>query len=124
MAHLTETAHEGEFLVSEASGTRSRENITLLQTPTAVPGSVIGQTIADPTVWATVDSGATTGAAGILVSDPGVLAVPPAEVTAVAIVRDAEVNADEVDYGLLAAPDIATAQAALLALGIILRDSV
>lgn len=123
MSTLHEGIHPGEFMVSEANGTRSRENITLTQTPTAVPGAIIGPT-AVPDVWITFDSGLAVSVGGVLVTDGVPTGLIPADIPAVAIVRDAEVNEDELDWGVLIPADIVIARAALLAAGIIIRPAV
>ena len=43
MATLTETQHAGEFIISEASGTRSRETITVLSGQDLSAGAVVGK---------------------------------------------------------------------------------
>ncbi len=43
MTELTETLGAGGFIVSEAAGTRSREQVTLLSGQVAVAGSVLGK---------------------------------------------------------------------------------
>ena len=41
MPTLTETLHTGEFIVSEANGTRSREQVTLAAAAAALPGGQV-----------------------------------------------------------------------------------
>ena len=54
MAALTETFHAGGFLVSEANGSRSREQITVLSGQDLLAGTVLGKTITGTAVAAAV----------------------------------------------------------------------
>lgn len=58
---LTETAHPGEFLLSEAPGALSRENIVIAASQTLESGTVLGQ----------ISVGAVTVSAGAAVSGTG-----------------------------------------------------
>ena len=89
---VTETTRAGEFLVSEANGKRSRETIVLTGGP-YVAGQVLGVITASGkyTVYAPAAVDGTETAAGVLwASADGSVA----DVSAVAIVRDAEVSTD------------------------------
>lgn len=99
MAVQTETyPHNEGFLVSEANGSRSRENVTLAASVAAAlqAGTVLA-TQSDGT-YVQLDVAATDGsevASAILLQDFEVTSVD----TAVAvIVRDAEVHSDELIY--------------------------
>ncbi|MEM9761956.1 MAG: head decoration protein [Pseudomonadota bacterium] len=72
MATKTETAHRGEFIVSEANGTRSRETVTVLSgTPALTPGEVLGLVTASDK-YTVYDNGASDGseAAAAVLVDP------------------------------------------------------
>jgi len=116
-----EPARTGEFLLSEAEGTRSRERVTVAQGHTLQPGTVLG-VIAATGEYAPFDPTATDGtetAAGVLydaVDSTGGI------VTAVALVRDAEIK----DANLIWPTGITDAQkaaaaASLRGAGLILR---
>jgi hypothetical protein len=92
MATLTEARRTGEFIISEANGTRSREEITLAAAAGAmVAGTLLGKITATGlyTAYNNADSPAGVGVA------LGVLYAGVADVTvdqpAVMICRDAEV---------------------------------
>lgn len=112
---LTESLHAGEFIVSEANGTRSREEITIAAAAAALPvGQVLGKITASG-LYTAYNNGAVDGtevAAAILYD---AAADSAANQKAVAIVRDAEV-----DESLLTGLD-ATGKTDLAALGIIFR---
>lgn len=62
MTILTEGKHAAEFLVSEASGSRSRERITVLSGETLVAGAVLGKvTVGTATPAAFAGNAANTG---------------------------------------------------------------
>lgn len=61
MAEFTEGAHTGEFLISEAAGSRSRETITIAASQTLVVGKIVGQ----------VTTGALSGTAAALGTNTG-----------------------------------------------------
>ena len=109
----TQTVRAGEFLVSEANGTRSREAITVTGGP-YLPGQVLGKITASGkyTAYTGGASNGTETAAGVLyaAADGSV-----ADVSAVAIVRDAEVS-----EALLTGED-ADGLADLAAVGVIAR---
>lgn len=112
---LTETRRTGDFLLSEASGTRSREEVTIDPTAGAmIPGTVVSKLTAGGKYVAYDDVG-TDGsevAAGILYA-----AVPDlaGDQKAVVLVRDCEVT------GIRLTGSNANAVVDLRALGIIVR---
>lgn len=113
---LTEGMHTGEFLLSEANGTRSREQGILDTTgATLAAGTVIGKITATGKLAAYDNAAVTAGlgtAIGILYAN-GADATPASQVTYIA--RDAEVRS-----GALTGLDSA-ARTDLAALGIIIR---
>lgn len=112
---LSEGKYTGEFLLSEANGTRSREEVVIAAAAGAmVPGTVVGKITASGK-YVAYSNGAADGtqtAVGVLYHD-----VPDsaADQKAVIIARDAEVNGDE-----LTGSD-APALVELAAIGIIVR---
>jgi hypothetical protein len=112
---LTEGKYTGEFLLSEANGTRSREEVVIAAAASAmVPGTLVGKITASGK-YVAYNNGASDGtqtAAGVLYQH---VADSAADQKAVIIARDAEVNGDE-----LTGSD-AAGVADLLALGIIVR---
>ena len=116
-----EPARTGEFILSEANGARSRENITMAQGHALQPGTVLGIVSASGE-YAPFNPTATDGtetAAGILYdevdSTDGVVA-------AVAVVRDAEINGNHLIWPVgITDAQKAAAIASLRGTGIILR---
>lgn len=92
MTIKTEGLHAGEFLLSEATGTRSREEITLAASTAVLPaGQVLGR-ITTSGLYAAYDPSASDGrqaAAAVLWAPLGISTQPQ---RSVAIVRDAEVK--------------------------------
>lgn len=110
---VTMGARDGEFLLSEASGERSREQVTLAITAVALPaGQLLGVVGGN---YVPYDSGASDGsedvAAILYASKPVSATTQPAAV----VVRDAEV------VGSLVVGLDSGATTALAALGIIVR---
>ncbi len=115
MTIKTEGFHAGEFLLSEATGTRSREEITLAASTAVLPaGQVLGRITASG-LYAAYDPAASDGreAATAVLWSP--LGISTQTQRSVAIVRDAEVK-----RGCLTGLD-ADAEALLVAFGIIVR---
>jgi hypothetical protein len=120
MTVLTEGRHSLEFLYSEASGNRSRDNITVVTGQNLTAGTVVGVVTASGK-YAVYDNAASDGtetAAGILGYDTDATA---ADIEAMIISRDAEVNADELNWDGQAQPAIDAGVADLAAAGIIVR---
>ena len=119
MATLTEGMYPAEFLVSEASGTRSRAVGTLASGNNLDAGTVVGVITASGK-YADYDADAADGtetAAGVLLAP---VDASSADADCVVIVRDAEVNADELTW-TDQANDETAGTADLAALGIIVR---
>lgn len=121
MTILTEGKYAADFVVSEASGTRSRDAVTIAQSVALESGTVLGKVTATAKYIA-LNPAANTGAenaAGLLRSGVDATA---ADVSAVAILRDAEVNGAELVWPDAITPEQkASASAELAALGIIVR---
>lgn len=121
MVTVNESRHAGEHIVSEAHGTRSREQGVLASGENLVAGAVVGRITANGNFVA-VSPGASDGsevAAGILfeAKDASAEASP-----CLVHVRDCEVDADAITWpDAITAPEQAAATAQLVAAGIILR---
>ncbi len=90
MESKTEGVRSGEFLVSEANGTRSRESVTI--TGGSFPaGQVLGMITASKKYTAYA-SGATDGSENAAAVLYGATDASTADQSAVAIVRDAEIS--------------------------------
>ena len=115
MTILTSTPRLAEFVLSESSGQRSRENVTVTQTGALIQsGTVISKLTANGK-YVPYDNVGTDGsevAAGILYNR---LDAATGDVKAVAFVRDCEVNRKALT-GL-----DTTGEADLAALGVIVR---
>jgi len=115
----TEGTHSGEFIVSEANGSRSRESAVVTSGQNLVAGAVVA-TIAGKLVE--FDDDASDGsetATGILLD---AVDASSADADGVVIVRDAEVNVSEIVWeSTQDATDILNGTADLLALGIVAR---
>jgi hypothetical protein len=123
MTVLTESRHPGEFLMSEASGQRSRETITVAAGAGVIaPGTVLGQITASGKHLASAIGAADGSQTAVAISLYGCDASLGDQRIA-AIVRDAEVNGNiltfHADRGQAA--ERAAAIADLAALGIIVR---
>lgn len=122
MASIDETTHAGGFILSEANGKRSRENITIASGAGKLPaGTVLGK-VTSTGFYVAYDNDATNGsqtAVGVLIA--GVDATS-SQVAAAMIARDAEVNENELvwddDNGT---SDINAGIADLANVGIIVR---
>lgn len=119
MTTLTEGMHAGEFLVSEANGTRSREIATLTSGQDLEAGTVVATVSAKLVAFDQDGADGSETITGILYD--GVDA-SGADQPCVVIVRDAEVNGAELVWPAdIEAGEKTTAIAALAALGIIVR---
>lgn len=99
MATKTETAHAGEFIVSEANGRRSRDTgVFLSGTPALLPGEVVAIVTASGK-WTVYDNAASDGtevAAGVLFEAVDASA---ADVSGVVVITgDAEVKKSMLTY--------------------------
>jgi hypothetical protein len=124
---LTEGKHTGEFILSEANGTRSRDNVTVTvpANTTLEPGHVLAKLSATGK-YVEYDNSGSDGsetAAGVLygelVNDTGA----PVDMDGVVVNQDAEVRDDDLVWktGLVGADETA-GKADLLALGIKARS--
>lgn len=121
--NLIEKRNDGFFIASEANNTRSREEEILVLGQNLEAGTVLGKITASGKVT-TYDPGAADGSESVY----GVLYhtrdATAADENVVAIVRDAEVNLDDLTWFSGATqPQIDTGVAELAALGIIARPA-
>lgn len=123
MTVLIEGRHPGEFLMTEANGQRSRENITIASGAGIIaPGTLLGKVAASGKFVASA-VGATDGSqTAVAVALYGCDATS-ADAAIAAIVRDAEVNGHVLTYhaGRDQAAEKASAKADLAGVGIIVR---
>ena len=121
MTVLTEGKRAADFIVSEANGTRSRDVVTIAQGAALEPGTVLGKVTASGK-YVALDPAANTGAetaVGLLRARADAAI---ADVSAVAILRDGEVNGAELVWPAGITPEQkAAAIADLAAHGIIVR---
>ncbi|WP_366656618.1 head decoration protein [Fodinicurvata sp. EGI_FJ10296] len=121
MTTLSEGRRTGEFLVSEAGGYRSRDQVRVLTDQPLPAGTVLGRVTASG-VYAPLDPAAEDGsetATGILYAN---LAPAPDPQAATVIARDAEVNGHCLEWPGAATPEHrAAAVDDLAARGLIIR---
>lgn len=121
LGSLTETGHAGGFIMSEANGHRSRENVTLVSGQVVKAGEVLG-IITSGGKYATYDNQASDGtqaAKAVSINDAD---ASDGDIEIAVIARDAEVNGNELVFSGNSSPTDNTAgEADLLAVGIIVR---
>lgn len=123
MTTLTEKMHEGEAILSEANGHRSRHNVTILSGSGVVKaGTVIGKITASGKYQPSPATDANGSGVAIAVTIAEVDATS-ADVVAAIIARDAEVNGDLLTYEATVdtSPEIVAKAVQLAAVGIIVR---
>lgn len=117
----TEGKHAGEFLVSEANGTRSRSTITVASGQTLVAGAVLGKVTATGEYKA-YDNATNTGIETAVAVLWDAVDASAASTVGVAIVRQAEVNQSELTFATTqTAADKTAAYTDLASAGIIVR---
>ena len=123
MTILTEGKHAASFILSEASGMRSRDTITIVSGAGVVlAGTVLGKITASgkytPSTVAAADGSQTAAAVNIYEVD-----ATSADVEVAGITRDAEVNKNELTFAADAdtAPEQAAKLVSLATVGIIAR---
>lgn len=91
MTILTETLHTGEFIIAEANGSLSREEVTIVSGQNLVAGTVVGKVTASGKykAYANANSDGSETAVGILYAAVDASA---ADANGVLIVRHAEVE--------------------------------
>lgn len=124
MTVQTETGHAAGFLMSEANGNRSRENVTLVSGQNLKAGDVLGKITSGGkySAYSETNSPAGVGTAkAVLLADCDASA---GDTECVVIARDAEVNGNELLYSDTGSPAPVEADAIvdLAAVGIIVRS--
>lgn len=118
---VTEYGHAGGFILSEAPGQRSRENVTLASGEAIKAGQVLGK-ITSGGKYASHDNNASDGtqaAAAISINDADATG---GDVLIAVIARDAEVNGYELVYKTTSpAVSRSASDADLLTQGIVVR---
>ena len=119
---FTEGAAAAEFILSEANGSRSRDNITILSGQTIKAGNVLGKVTASgkyKLVTVAASDGSQNGVA-VAIYD---VDASGGDTYAAAIVRDAEVNKNLLTYGadVDTSPEQLAVQTSLATVGIIAR---
>lgn len=125
MPVLTEGQHPGEWLVSQANGTRSREEATVAQGQKLVDGQLVqlsGGKLVAKAVTLTTEGDFATAIEGIVIGDQDASATGTnADIKHVAYIkRDAEVKQDLLTFPA-GTPQLAQAIVELEAMGIIVR---
>lgn len=120
MTELTEGRFAGECIVSEASGTRSREHVTILSGQDLPANAVLGKVTASGK-YVAYDNAASDGSetvAGILYD---AVDASDGDVGGVALIRDAEVKASGLDWNTQNQAGIDAGIVDLLSLGVVVR---
>lgn len=120
----TEGSYPNEFLVTELPGTMSRDRIILAQSATVYPtGAVLGQVTATKK-YVVVNPAASDGSQTAVAVLRAARDATAGDVAAVAYTRLTEVNASEINFGALTAPQIVVAKAQLYAATVFPREAV
>lgn len=123
MAKKTEGRHTGEYILSEASGKRSRDSIKMASGAGVVePATILGKVTASGK-FVPHDPGASDGSQTAVAINYARVDATDADAMGVATVRDAEVKGSELVYNAATDtdPEKAAVHAALAANGIIVR---
>lgn len=119
---LTEGNHTGEFIVSEANGTRSRGTGTVLSGQTLVVGELVGIETASGKYVAYDPANTILGSDTVAGINYAEVDASAADVTnCVFEVRDAEVRGSDLTYNEAVPGTITVEVAGLKALGLIVR---
>ena len=117
---LTEGRHAGEFLLSEAAGKRSRENVTIVSGQDLGAGAVLGK-ISASGKYTAVDQAAGDGSQTAVAVLIDACDATGGDKDAAITARDAEVNGECLDWGSQSAAETTTGITELEAVGIIVR---
>lgn len=120
MTALTETLHAGGFIVSEANGYRSRDEVTIDESQTLVTGQVVMLNHAG-TKWVAYDDDSFTDAAAGGILYDAVTTATGENKPATIIARDAEVDGTLLNWGGNDTGDEDAGKVDLAALGIVIR---
>jgi hypothetical protein len=122
MSSLTESTHTGEFILSEANGTLSRENVTVTvpADTTLVAGAVL---FLSGGYYIPITSGITTGdELGILYAPLTNEAAAPANMAGVILNKVCEVRGSDLDWNSMAHAVVDTAIGLLEVAAALVRD--
>lgn len=117
---LNEGRHAGEFLLSEAAGSRSRENVTIASGQDLGAGAVLGKITASGK-YVAVDQAASDGSQTAVAVLLDTCDATGGDTSAAIIARDAEVNGECLDWGSQSAAEQTTGVTELANVGIIVR---
>lgn len=123
MPTLTEGRHAAEFILSEATGTRSRDNVKIASgAGKLVPGQILGKVTASGKYVAHAPAASNGSEAAVAILYAAVDATS-ADAAAVIVARDAEVKRGELTYNAATDTDaeILAVHASLASVGIIVR---
>ena len=122
MAVLTEGTYAGEAIISEANGTRSRAEITVLSGQNLTAGAVIGKVTASGK-YKVYTVGATDGSESAIAILFDAVDASSADTTGVILARDMEANVNALVWGATVTTQghKDTAIASLATVGIIVR---
>lgn len=123
MAVLTEGSYAGEALISEANGTRSRDEVTILSGEVLGANTVLGKITASGKYKAYTVGASDGSQTAVAVLFDSVDATGGDKTGIVAFVRDAEMDANSLAYGATVTTQghKDTAIASLKTVGIIVR---
>ena len=117
----TEKAHPTEFVLSEATGQRSRDNGYLADPVTLRPAQLLTAGAAATTDRPQTFTVAATGANAHAIALYGGQSVPVDGLRIAVLTRDAEVNGRLLDWGAMSPAEQVTAMTTLATKGIIVR---
>jgi len=121
MTTVTESRHPGEHVVSEASGSRSREQVTLASGNNLAAGTVLG-VVTSSGKYAVFDQDAVDGTGAAAAILYAAVDASAADAECVVHVRDCEIDGAALTWPAdILDAERDTAIAALAALGIIVR---
>ena len=121
---ITEGKHRGEYIVSEANGSQSRETVTFAQGAAVVTACTVMGILAATGKYVPLVPGANDGSQNAAGISYGNVDVTLSDRQAVITARNSEVNASDLVWGTATPAQIATGQLQLAALGIISRIAI
>ena len=119
--NILEGKHRGEYLVSEANGSQSRETVTFAQGAAKVSACTVMGLVTATGKYVPLVPGAGDGSQNAAGISYGNVDVTTGDKPGVITARNTEVNASDLVWGTATAAQIAAAKLQLAALGIICR---
>jgi hypothetical protein len=116
----TESVHGPEFLISEAPGRRSRDEIVIVSGQNLAAGAVLGKITASGK-YKDYDNAAADGSQAAAAVLYDAVDATGGDKPGVGILRDAEVDGDMLNWNAEVGGDITAGIADLLALGVLVR---